>query len=168
MGAFSWPGQGNDGMRHSLPCLAGCECHWYPPGAHPCADWRWAAHAKPPLGVDLGDPTNAGRAAVYTIGMSTTDDHGNAGGLAPSEGHNRILASRVYRDFAGEFTIGLRIPYQDGDNWFCEIFTEGLNGENYHIGGVDALQAIRLAIRIVDEIIRSRPAAQCMGITGVF
>ena len=79
-----------------------------------------------------------------------------------------IVAQRTYRDGAGEFTVGLRTPYRDGGDWFCEVFARGARGESIHVGGVDALQAIRLAVEVVDAIVASRPEAECMGIRGTF
>ncbi len=81
---------------------------------------------------------------------------------------SELLAQRTYRDGEGEFTVGLRMPYRDGDDWFCEVFTRGASGESIHVGGVDALQAIRLAIEVVDAVAASRPEAECMGIRGTF
>ena len=79
-----------------------------------------------------------------------------------------IIARRTYRDSSGEFSIGLRQPYRDGDDWFCDVFTEGLGDEAVSVGGVDALQAIRLALEVVDAIVESRPGAESMGINGTF
>lgn len=76
--------------------------------------------------------------------------------------------TRVYRDDKGEFAVGIRFPYQDGEDWVCETFTEGEDYGNLLVYGVDALQAVRLAIQTLDNIISSRPNAGSLGITGPF
>lgn len=82
--------------------------------------------------------------------------------------NQQILAQRTYHDSQGVFSIGIKAPYRDGDSWFCEVFTEGLDGDGLHVGGVDPLQAIRLALPVLDAIIGTRPNAQSQGITGSF
>lgn len=82
--------------------------------------------------------------------------------------HSNELARRVYRDNDGEFTVGIRLPYQDGEDWVCETFTEGLGYGNLQVYGVDALQAVRLAMQSLDAIVESRPHAESLGMTGPF
>ncbi|MDK8845362.1 hypothetical protein QP888_02315 [Corynebacterium sp. MSK297] len=81
---------------------------------------------------------------------------------------HRVIAQRTDRDDEGEFTVGLRAPYQDGNDWICEIFTEGLDAGNLSVGGIDALQSIRLAVDMLDALIKTRPSAEAYGITGRF
>lgn len=64
--------------------------------------------------------------------------------------------------------MGLLTPYQDGNDWICEIFTEGLGAGNLPVGGIDALQSIRLAVDMIDALIKTRPTAEAYGITGRF
>lgn len=63
---------------------------------------------------------------------------------------------------------GYSPPYQDGNDWICEIFTEGLDAGTLPVGGIDALQSIRLAVDMLDALIKTRPAAKAYGITGRF
>ncbi|WP_448851674.1 DUF6968 family protein [Corynebacterium sp. 335C] len=79
-----------------------------------------------------------------------------------------ILAQRTCADDAGEFTVGLRQPYAEGDDWYCEVFSEDIDGGTLKVGGVDAMQALRLAISAADAIVESRPGAKSNGIAGVF
>lgn len=39
---------------------------------------------------------------------------------------------------------------------------------NLPVGGIDALQSIRLAVDMLDALIKTRPAAEAYGITGRF
>lgn len=79
-----------------------------------------------------------------------------------------VIAQRTYQDSQGSFTVGIRAPYQSGDDWVCELFTEGLDEGNVPVVGVDALQAIRLALSMLDALVETRPEAEAFGMTGVF
>lgn len=79
-----------------------------------------------------------------------------------------IIAQRTYTDSQGQFSVGIKAPFEDKNSWFCEVFTEGLDGDGLFVGGVDPLQAIRLALPVLDAIVRTRPNAESHGIIGVF
>lgn len=82
--------------------------------------------------------------------------------------NTEVIAQRTYQDGQGSFTVGIRAPYQNGDEWVCELFTKGLDAGNVPVTGVDALQAIRLALSMLDALVETRPEAEAQGIKGVF
>lgn len=80
-----------------------------------------------------------------------------------------ILAHRKYQTPSGTFTIKIHAPYEDGADWFCDVQTEGIVGEKrIPVGGIDSLQALRLALSVADSIIESHPDATCNGMLGAF
>lgn len=79
-----------------------------------------------------------------------------------------VIAQRTYQDNQGSFMVGIRAPYQNGRDWVCELFTEGLDAGNVPASGVDALQAIRLALKMLDALVETRPKAQAFGLKGAF
>lgn len=87
---------------------------------------------------------------------------------SPFQNAASVIAQRTYRDDEGEFTVGIRPPYQDGGDWYCEVFAIGLKDSPIRVGGIDQLQAIRLALQILDSLVMARPNAQSSGITGIF
>jgi len=88
--------------------------------------------------------------------------------LPPMTNH-KIIAQRTYELGESNFTIGFCQPRLEDDNWFCDVFTQGLeHNEFLSVGGIDQLQAIRLAISVIDSIIQAHPGAHSSGIEGVF
>lgn len=80
------------------------------------------------------------------------------------------IAQRRYEDESGSISFTLMKPYQEGGDWFCELHIEesGEAPQVRPIGGVDSVQAIRLALEIMDALVAARPNARSQGITGVF
>ncbi len=82
--------------------------------------------------------------------------------------NDQVLAQRTYTDGEETFTVGIKAPYQEGNDWFCEVFVSGSETEETKVGGVDPLQAIRLAFPVLDSIDESHPNAESLGIKGAF
>ncbi len=61
-----------------------------------------------------------------------------------------------------------RRPRREGGDWFCDVTTTGAEETQLPVGGVDAWQALRLAMRAADAIIDGHPGATCDGIPGAF
>lgn len=79
-----------------------------------------------------------------------------------------IIAQRTYDHDGSLFTVGLMAPVQNGEDWFCEVFTSGTETTSVKVGGVDALQALRLAFPVLDALVASHSGARSQGIPGAF
>lgn len=78
------------------------------------------------------------------------------------------LVQRTYRTGDGELTISIGAPRREGGDWFCDVTATGAEETQLPVGGVDAWQALRLAMRAADAIIDGHPGATCDGIPGAF
>jgi hypothetical protein len=72
----------------------------------------------------------------------------------------QVIASRTFELEGGtaELLIGMPAPFDDGCNFYCPFQLKGVGDERVrYAGGIDAVQALILALDIADVYIETRP-----------
>lgn len=78
------------------------------------------------------------------------------------------LGERRYELPDGDFIVRMGMPYPDGADWFCRLWSDDAPETfDIRVGGIDAIQAVRLALQILDAQIVRYPEATYNGASGV-